>query len=193
MTRFVDRGAIVAGWVGIGVAATVAVSFLLVIPIEPIYWLFAFPVGLLIGYYADQRSDRRAGPTVRILANALYAGVITAVVYAALLIGVKAIFFAADDGYRDASAGGPIACTSGADCVYQRYLADGRGPQLEANGVTDVATFTSFYWEQQLQTAGLLTVLVIAGSLGGGALYWVFRPKVPAAGALPKPEGSGAA
>jgi hypothetical protein len=190
VTRFVDRGAIVAGWVGVGVAATVAISFLLVIPIEPIYWLLAFPVGLLIGYYADQRSDRRAGPATRILVNALYAGVITAVVYAGLLIGVKAIFFAADDGYRDASAGGPISCTSGADCVYQRYLADGRGDQLRASGVTDVATFTSFYWEQQLQTAGLLVLLVIIGSVGGGVVYWVFRPKAPA-GTLSNVEGRG--
>ena len=193
MTRFIDRGAIVAGWVGVGVAATVAISFLLVIPIEPIYWLLAFPVGLLIGYYADQRSDRRAGPGVRILVNALYAGVLTAVVYAALLLGVKAIFFAGDDGYRDASAGGPISCTSGADCVYQRYLADGRADQLRANGVIDVETFTTFYWQQQLQTAGLLVILVVVGSLGGGALYWVFRPKTPAAGALPRAEGQGTA
>ncbi len=192
MTRIVDPGAIVAGWVGIGVAATVAVSFLLVIPIEPIYWLLAFPVGLLIGYYANQRSDRRTGPALRILANALYAGVLTAVVKAGLLLGVKAIFFVADDGYRDASAGGPIACTTGADCVYQRYLADGRGDQLRANGVTDVATFTAFYWEQQLQTAGLLVVLIVAGSLGGGALYWVFRPKSPASESLSNAEGRGA-
>ena len=39
VTRFVDRGAIVAAYVGIGMAITIAVSFLLVIPIEPIYWL----------------------------------------------------------------------------------------------------------------------------------------------------------
>ncbi len=183
MTRFIDRGAIVAGWVGIGVAATVAISFLLVIPIEPIYWMLAFPAGLLVGYYADQRSDRRTGPVVRILANALWAGLLTAVVYAGLLLGVKALFFAADDGYRDPSAGGRLTCTPGADCVYQRYLAEGRGDQLVANGVTDVESFTRFYWDQQLQTAGLLFVLVLAGSLGGGALYWVFRPRPDRAGA----------
>ena len=62
MSRVIDRGAIVAAYVGIGMAATEAISFLLVIPIEPIYWLLALPSGLLIGYYANQRSDRRAGP-----------------------------------------------------------------------------------------------------------------------------------
>jgi hypothetical protein len=177
VTRLVDRGAIVAGGVGAGMAATLAISFLLVIPIEPIYWLLAFPAGLLIGYYADQRSDRRAGPASRVVVNAVLAGAVTAAVYAGLLLGVKALFFVADDGYRDASAGGRIACTTGADCVYQRYLADGRGDQLRARGVTDAATFGSFYWDQQLETADLLLALTLAGSLAGGAMYWVARPK----------------
>jgi hypothetical protein len=48
VTRFVDRGAIVAAYVGIGMAATNAISFLLVIPIEPVYWLLTGPAGLLI-------------------------------------------------------------------------------------------------------------------------------------------------
>ena len=67
VTRVIDRGAVTAAYVGIGMAATIAVSFLLVIPIEPIYWLLALPAGLLIGYYANQRSDRRAGPWSRIV------------------------------------------------------------------------------------------------------------------------------
>ena len=37
VTRVIDRGAITAAYVGIGMAATIAISFLLVIPIEPIY------------------------------------------------------------------------------------------------------------------------------------------------------------
>jgi hypothetical protein len=41
LARFVDRGAIYAGWVGVGMAMTIAVSFLLVIPIEPMFWLAA--------------------------------------------------------------------------------------------------------------------------------------------------------
>jgi hypothetical protein len=166
--RFVDRGAVLAGWVGVGMAVTVAVSFLLIIPIEPVYWLLAIPSGLVIGYYANARSGRIGGPWSRILANAVYAGLLTGLTYALLLLGIKALFFFGDDGYRDASAGGRLECTAGADCVYARYLADDRGPELEAAGVTDVDSFTSFYWSQQLQLPA--DVLTTVGGLGGGLL-----------------------
>ena len=49
----------------------------LFIPIEWIIWILALPSGLLIGYYANQRSDRRAGPWGRILVNGLFAGFVT--------------------------------------------------------------------------------------------------------------------
>jgi len=185
VTRFVDRGAVVAAGVGIGMALTIGVSFLLIIPIEPVYWYLTLPAGLLIGYYANQRSDRRAGPWPRIVANALAAGVVTGVSFALVLLGVKALFFFADGGYRDPALGGPLSCRSGADCVYQRYLADGRGADLEAVGVTDVESFSAFYWSTQWSTAGLLIVLSTAGSLGGGVLYGTFRPKPDA----PRPDG----
>jgi hypothetical protein len=174
---FLDRGAIVAGYVGIGMAATIAVSFLLVIPIEPIYWLLTPFAGLLIGYYADQRSFVGRGEWRRTLVGAIYAGLVTGVTLALLLLMVKALFFSADNGYRDGSLGSPLQCAGGADCVYTRYLADGRGPQLEAAGVTDVASFSAFYWQQQLTNAGILFGLtVITGALGG-AVYGVTRPK----------------
>jgi hypothetical protein len=139
-------------------------------------WLLALPSGLLIGYYANQRSDRRAGPTSRIVANALLAGVATGLTAALLLLGVKALFFAADSGYVDGRSA-PVACTQGADCVYQRYLAAGRGEQLQAAGVTDAASFADFYWEQQGLTAGTLLLVTLAGGLGGGLLYAASRPK----------------
>ena len=180
MSRFVDRGAITAAYVGIGMAVTIAVSFLLIIPIEPIVWLLALPSGLLIGYYANQRSDRRAGPWSRILVNGVFAAVITGLTAALLLLGVKALFFYADNGYRDESSGGAITCTPGADCVYQRYLLidDGaRIPELEAAGVTDIASFTSFYWASQFSTAGLIIVITTIGGLGGALAYGVTRPR----------------
>jgi hypothetical protein len=177
LSRIVDQGAIVAGWVGIGMAVTVALSFLLVIPIEPAYWLLALPSGLLIGYYANARAGRQDGPWSRILRNALYVGLLTGISFAVLLLGIKALFFVADDGYRDASAGGRIECGGGAECVYARYLADGQGPALAAQGVTDVATFTAFYWQEQLRTAGLLIGLTTAGAIGGGLVFGATRPK----------------
>ena len=126
MSRFVDRGAITAAYVGIGMAVTIAISFLLIIPIEPIVWLLALPSGLLIGYYANQRSDRRAGPWGRILVNGVFAAFVTGLTLAVLLLCVKALFFYADTGYpRPPRRRGrpPIRrCSTGADCVYQRYL-----------------------------------------------------------------------
>jgi hypothetical protein len=187
VSRFVDRGATTAAYVGIGMAVTVAISFLLIIPIEPIVWLLTLPTGLLIGYYANQRSNRRAGPWGRILVNGIFAAFITGVTAAVLLLGVKALFFYADNGYRDASAGGPITCESGAACVYQRYLLVDDGARvagLEAAGVTDAASFAAFYWSQQFAVAGLIVAVTTAGGLGGALLYGVFRPKP----APPTPE-----
>ena len=194
MSRFVDRGAIVAGYVGIGMAVTIAISFLLVIPIEPIYWLLALPAGLLIGYYANQRSDRRAGPWSRIVLNATFAGFVTGLTMAAFLIVVKTLFFFGDNGYPDFNRvdartrqAMPPACVSGAGCVYARYLAIGDGPQLEAAGITDAAMFTTFYWGQQVSSSGTVLLLTVVGGLGGGALYGTFRPKATRSTSSPTP------
>lgn len=180
-----DRGGITAAWVGLGMAVTIGVSFLLVIPIEPVYWYLALPAGLLIGYYANARSLRAGGPWGRIVANALFAGLVTGITYAILLLAVKALFFSVDGGYRDASAGGPLVCTTGADCVYERYLAAGQGEAFEATGITDAATFSTFYWGQQLGSAGLTFVLSTGGALGGGIMFGLTNRR--------KPEETGAA
>lgn len=177
MSRLVDRGAIVASYVGIGMAVVIAISFLLVIPIEPVYWLLSLPAGLLIGYYANARSERLSGRWRRIVVNGLFAGFVTAATMALILLGVKALFFYADNGYRDASLGPPLECAAGPACVYARYLADGRGPALEAAGVRDVASFTSFYWSQQGSSAGTVFGLTLAGGLGGALAYGLARPR----------------
>jgi hypothetical protein len=165
-------------------AITIAVSFILIIPIEPVIWLLTIPSGLLIGYYANQRSDRRAGPWSWILRNGVFAGVVTGVSFAALLLILKAIFFFADTGYPDfnrldPSTGQviPPTCSTGADCVYARYLALGRGPELEAAGVTDPDSFGALYWAQQSNVAALLLIATTAASFGGALLYGVTRPK----------------
>ena len=45
---------------------------------------------------------------------------------AVLLLGVKALFFFADNGYpRLRARAVRIDCATGADCVYQRYLEAG--------------------------------------------------------------------
>ena len=177
VSRIVDRGAIFAAYVGIGMAAVIGISFLLVIPIPIVYALFSLPAGLLIGYYADSRAGRQAGPWSRIVSNGLFAGLVTAVSLAVLLLAVDALFFYADDGYRDQSAGASLQCQPGPACVYARYLANGQGADLEREGVTDVSTFTGFYWGQQAGIAGTIFVLTVVGSLGGALLFGVVRPK----------------
>jgi hypothetical protein len=185
VNRFVDHGAVTAAWVGLGMAVTIGVSFLLVIPIEPVYWYLALPAGLLIGYYANARSLRAGGPWGRILANALFAGLVTGITYAVLLLLVKGIFFAADSGYPDFNrvdkAGHPIppSCATGADCTYNRYLAAGQGPAFEAIGVTDVATFTTFYWSQQIGSAGMTLLLSVGGAVVGGVMFGVANRRRP--------------
>jgi hypothetical protein len=186
VTRWVDRGALYAGWVGVGMGVTIAVSFLLVIPIEPILWLLALPAGLVIGYYANTRSARQAGPWSRILVNGTYAGLLTALTLAFCFLITKSVFFSADNGYRNAAGGGPIAgCDTGAGCVYGRYLAEGKGPEFEAAGIRNVDDFSAFYWREQLGTAGTIFVLGLLGGLGGAAIFGIARPKAPAATSRP--------
>ena len=169
MSRVVDRGAIVAAWVGVGMAVTIGTSFLLVIPIEPIVWYFALPAGLLIGYYANARSRREGGPWPRLVANGLLAGFATGLALALFLVAIKALFFYADNGYRN--EGGALTCQPGAECVYERYLAAGQGPALEAAGVTDLDSFSALYWREQLGSASLVFALATAGGLGGALIY----------------------
>jgi hypothetical protein len=182
MTRFVDRGAIVAAFVGVGMAVTMAISFLLVIPIEPAYILAAFPGGLIIGYYANARAARARGEWRRILPNGLVAGLVTGLVLAMLLLGTKALFFYADAGYPDYNrfdengvAFGPT-CDTGADCVYHRYLAAQPG-DLAAAGVTDAVSFTEVYWAQQWSTARLLVLGTSGAALLGALLFGFAGPR----------------
>jgi hypothetical protein len=183
VSRLVDRGAVIAAYVGIGVSITIAVSFLLIIPVEPVIWLLSVPAGLIIGYYANQRSDRRAGPWSRIVRNGVFAGFVTGLSTALLILAIKAIFFYADTGYPDFNradqAGQPIppTCQTGADCVYQRYLALGRDGELRAVGVSDAASFGGLYWSQQFTVAGALLMVTTVGGFGGAAMYGAFRPK----------------
>jgi hypothetical protein len=162
-------------------ASVIIISFVLVIPIGDVaVVLFAFPAGLIIGYYANQRSGRTGGRWPRILANASWAALVTGLTSAVLLLGIKAIFFNADSGYRDPALGGPIECSSGPDCVWKRYIDAGYGADLEALGVTDVDSFTSYYWGEQLSTVGSIVLVTLAGGLLGGVAYRLTNRTKPA-------------
>ncbi len=187
MTRFVDRGAVFAGYVGLGMAAVIVTSFVLVIPIEPVAWLLAPFAGILIGYYADSKADRRNGPWRRILGNAAYAGIVTAVGMALMLLVIKGIFFYADDGYRGDALGGRLDCQAGPACVYARYQA-AEPAQLAANDVTDLSSFTAVYWREQATTLGVVALVTVAGALLGGILYGAVRPKAAGPSSAPAPQ-----
>jgi len=178
----VDRGAITAMYVGLGIAVVLAISFLLIIPIEPIYTALALPGGLLLGYYAGVRSGRIRGQWLRILGNALFVGIVTGITLAALLLAIKALFFYADNGYptyngTDSTGAAEPTCQTGADCVYHRYLEQ-QAADLQAAGVTDAQSFATVYWNQQTSTAELLLVVSIGAALVGGTIFGATRPKV---------------
>ncbi len=180
--RLFDRGAVVAAYVGIGMAITMAISFLLIIPIGPAYVLLALPGGMIIGYYANARSQRARGQWRRIVPNSLLAGAVTGITLAVLLLGIKALFFLGDTGYPDYNRvddhGAPVSatCVSGADCVYRRYLA--AEPQDLANaGITDAASFSNVYWSEQWSTARLLVGITTGAALFGGFLFGVAGPR----------------
>jgi hypothetical protein len=174
-------------------AITMAISFLLVIPIEPAYVLLAIPGGLIIGYYSNARSSRARGQWRRILPNGLLAGLATGVVLALLLLGTKALFFFGDTGYPDFNrvengvAVGPT-CVAGADCVYRRYLA-AQPDELAAGGVTDATSFSAVYWAQQWSTARLLVLGTAGAAFLGAVLFGIAGPRsrapIPARSPVP--------
>ena len=69
MSRPFDRGAIVAAFVGVGMAVTMAIGFLLIIP--GVAYILLSVLGGMVGYYANARSARVRGQWRRILPNAL--------------------------------------------------------------------------------------------------------------------------
>ena len=90
-SRLLDKGAILAGWVGIGVAIVVGISFALIIAVQPLVWLAAPIAGVLVGSYANHRSARWR-PRWRVLANAAWAGLVTGVSLALFYAAVRLLF-----------------------------------------------------------------------------------------------------
>jgi hypothetical protein len=182
VSRLVDRGAVIAAYVGVGMAVTMAIGFLLVIPIEPIYLLLSFPGGMIIGYYANARAGRERGAWRRIVPNALLAGLATGLSLAVLLLAIRALFFFGDSGYptfnRTDEHGTPIGetCQSGADCVYRRYLALEPATLADA-GDTDATSFATLYWAGQWSSARLILASTMLAALLGGFLFGIAGPR----------------
>ncbi|MGZ3585747.1 MAG: hypothetical protein ACXVAE_01495 [Candidatus Limnocylindrales bacterium] len=193
--RVLDRGAVFAGWVGVGMAMVIAISFELVVAVQSLVFLVALPAGLLIGFYANARSERRR-PWWRVVVNALYAGLLTGLTLAVLYGALRLLFIYADTGYRDATQGGPLVCQTGPECTYLRYVdqaAKGIGPDLAAAGVTDAASFEQYMLREQLNAALILTGLVTGGAIVGGAAYALLGPAAKVEGAGEEAAATGPA
>ena len=162
-------------------AITIGVSFLMVIPIDPAYLVFAPLSGLLIGWYGNQRAEQLRSHLGRIFANAAWSGAWTAFSFAVLFLAVKLFFFSLDPGYRDERQGGSLHCDPGPACVYARYVAaEGGAAALEAAGVSDLDGFTAWYWEGQMGSARLIVGSTLLFALVGGALYALGAPRTAA-------------
>ena len=164
-----DRGAVTAGWVGIGVAVVVVISLGLVIAVQPLVWLAAPVAGVLVGSYANHRSGRWR-PRRRVMSNAIWAGLVTGLSLAIFYAAVRLLFIYFDAGYRPESQGGQIDCAQGPECVYARYVEEGRAGELAEAGVTDAVAFERAMLEEQGGGVLMLTGLTLAGAIGAGAV-----------------------
>ncbi len=183
MSRFIDRGAVVAGWIGLGTAVVLVIAFALVVPIQPVVYVAALPAGLLIGWYANAKSERFR-PRGRAMANALWAGLVTGLTLAIFYSFVRLLFIYADTGYPDFNVAetptqtASPTCSTGPDCTYQRYLKEGKGPEFEAAGITNSEEFGQFVISETLSAGAILFVLTLGGAALAGA-WQAIRP-VPA-------------
>jgi hypothetical protein len=171
-------------------ALLIAIGLELIVAVQSLVFLVAIPAGLLIGWYANGRSNRRR-PWWRVVLNAGYASLVTAIGLAILYTALRLLFIYADTGYRDTSQGGPLVCQAGPDCTYQRYLAAGRGADLRAAGVQDAADFEAYVLREQVNGSLLLIGLTLGGGLVGGLGYGILGGKRESGEALAERPSEG--
>ncbi len=188
MRRFVDRGAIFGGWVGLGMALVLVMAFELIIPVQTVVFLLAPAMGVVIGVYANVRSERWR-PRNKVFANAAYAGLVTAIGLAVLYVALRLVFIYGDTGALP--DGTSLDCNRGPDCIYERYVAVGQADELASFGITDGQSLEAATWQELIATGGLLFVLTFGGSLVGGALRSFSSPPksvpLPSAARRPRP------
>jgi hypothetical protein len=184
--QVVDPGAIFAGWVGLGMALVLAIAFELIIPVQTLVFLLAPLLGLAIGVYANVRSERWR-PVGRLVANAIWAGLVTGVGLALLYVAIRLVFVYGDTGALP--DGTRLNCSTGPDCLYQRYVASGLAGELAALGITDAASLEAATWRELVVTGTGLVLLTVVGSVVGGIARG-FAP-LPRSAPLPLNRGSG--
>jgi len=194
--RFVDRGSVFAGYVGMGMAIVVVIAFALIIPVQTLVFLAAPLCGLVIGNYANTRAGRWR-PMRRVFANAAWAGFVTGLSIALMYMAIRLLFVFADTGQMPdgsmvttgtAADGTPIACTPGPDCTFHRYFNDpalaAAGQDLLAQGITDGDSFARAFVGQLVAGGAWIVTLTVAGAVAAGGIRVVRRmpPEAAATG-----------
>jgi hypothetical protein len=173
--RVLDRGAIYAAMVGLGLAVTIAISFALVVAIQALVFLSAPLAGLVIGFYANHKSERWR-PRWRLFSNAGFAGLVTGFSLALMYVGIRLLFIYADSGFRPEPQGGQLDCAIGPDCYYARFVAAGEGERLASEGITGAVTLERAVWGSQAEWLLIITGLTTAGALAAATWRAVRRP-----------------
>jgi hypothetical protein len=167
--RALDRGAISAALVGLGMAVTIAIAFELVVAVQALVFVSAPVAGFLVGFYANHKSGRWR-PRWRLFVNAGCAGLVTGLGLALMYVGLRLVFVYADSGYRPEPMGGQLDCDTGPACTYARLIAEGHAADLEADGIIDADGYAAAVWLWYGQTALILTLSTGAGALGAAAV-----------------------
>lgn len=203
--RFVDRGSVFAGYVGIGMAIVVVIAFALIIPVQTLVFVAAPLCGLIIGNYANTRSGRWR-PVRRLFANAAWAGLVTGLSIALMYMAIRLLFVFADTGQMpDGSVvttgvgtdGVPIACSPGPDCTFHRYLTDPTlaeaGQDLVAQGITDGDAFAQAFVGQLVVGGMWIVVLTTLGAAAAAGIRSArsVPPEALATGMVPVPGRGG--
>lgn len=172
--RFVDKGAVFAGYVGIGMAVVIAIAFALIIPVQTLVFIASILGGVLIGAYANQRSNRWR-PMKRVFGNAVWAALVTGLSLALIWGVLRLVFVQFDSGATP--DGTYLSCQLGPDCTWQRYIADGKGEELAAAGVTDGPSFGRYFFSDVVLTGGgLIVAFTMAGALVAAGFRSLQKP-----------------
>ena len=186
-SRFIDRGAVFAGYVGIGMAVVIAIAFALIIPVQTIVFVSAPIAGVIIGGYANNRSGRWR-PMKRVFANAAWAGFVTGLTLAIMYISLRLLFVFADTG--NMPNGSSLSCTMGPDCTFQRYVQDpSLAPYLAEGGITNGATMGAAVIHDQFVGGLIIVVAVVAGSLVAAGFRSVRNPPAGLVNGVGVPAG----
>jgi len=172
--RFIDLGAVFAGYVGIGMAVVVAIAFALIIPVQTIVFVSTPIAGVIIGGYANNRSGRWR-PMRRVFLNAAWAGFVTGLTLAVMYIILRLLFVFADTGTMP--NGSTLDCVMGPDCTYQRYAHDPTlAPYLVDGGITDGPSMGAAVIHDQLVGGLIIVLAVVAGSVVAAGFRSVRTP-----------------